>query len=70
MFTKNLILAASMSAILFSNAANAVIGPIKITLNPTEVYHLIILMRMILQRHLHLKFTLKMILKTQIKQYL
>ena len=37
MFTKNLILAASMSAILFSNSANAVIGPIKITLNPTEV---------------------------------
>ena len=33
MFTKNLILAASMSAILFSNAANAVIGPIKISLN-------------------------------------
>ena len=37
MFTKNLIFAASLSAILFSNAANAVIGPIKITLNPTEV---------------------------------
>ena len=37
MFTKNLILAASMSAILFSNAANAVIGPIKITLNPTNL---------------------------------
>jgi iron complex outermembrane receptor protein len=37
MFTKNLILAASMSAILFSNSAIAVIGPIKITLNPTEV---------------------------------
>jgi iron complex outermembrane receptor protein len=37
MFTKNLILAASLSAILFSNSANAVIGPIKITLNPTEV---------------------------------
>ena len=37
MFTKNLILAASLSAILFSNTANAVIGPIKITLNPTEV---------------------------------
>jgi vitamin B12 transporter len=33
MFTKNLILAASLSAILFSNAANAVIGPIKISLN-------------------------------------
>jgi len=33
MFTKNLILAASMSAILFSNSANAVIGPIKISLN-------------------------------------
>ena len=33
MFTKNLILAASISAILFSNAANAVIGPIKISLN-------------------------------------
>ena len=33
MFTKNLILAASMSVILFSNAANAVIGPIKISLN-------------------------------------
>ena len=28
MFTKNLIFAASLSAILFSNAANAVIGPI------------------------------------------
>ena len=37
MFTKNLILAVSLSAILFSNSANAVIGPIKITLNPTEV---------------------------------
>ena len=37
MFTKNLIFAASLSAILFSNAANAVIGPIKITLNPTEI---------------------------------
>ena len=37
MFTKNLILAASFSAILFSNSANAVIGPIKITLNPTEI---------------------------------
>jgi len=37
MFTKNLILAISLSAILFSNSANAVIGPIKITLNPTEV---------------------------------
>jgi vitamin B12 transporter len=33
MFTKNLIFAASMSAILFSNTANAVIGPIKISLN-------------------------------------
>ena len=33
MFTKNLIFAASLSAILFSNAANAVIGPIKISLN-------------------------------------
>ena len=33
MFTKNLILAASMSAILFSNSASAVIGPIKISLN-------------------------------------
>jgi len=33
MFTKNLILAATFSAILFSNLANAVIGPIKITLN-------------------------------------
>jgi len=33
MFTKNLILAASLSAILFSNSANAVIGPIKISLN-------------------------------------
>ena len=33
MFTKNLILAASLSVILFSNAANAVIGPIKISLN-------------------------------------
>ena len=37
MFTKNLILAISLSAILFSNSANAVIGPIKIILNPTEV---------------------------------
>ena len=37
MFTKNLILAVSLSAILFSNSANAIIGPIKITLNPTEV---------------------------------
>jgi len=37
MFTKNLILAASLSAILFSNSANAVIGPIKVTLNPTEI---------------------------------
>ena len=33
MFTKNLILAALMSAILFSNSAIAVIGPIKISLN-------------------------------------
>ncbi|MDB9937930.1 TonB-dependent receptor [Candidatus Thioglobus sp.] len=33
MSTKNLIFAASLSAILFSNAANAVIGPIKISLN-------------------------------------
>ena len=33
MFTKNLILAASLSAILFSSSANAVIGPIKISLN-------------------------------------
>ena len=33
MFTKNLIFAASLSVILFSNAANAVIGPIKISLN-------------------------------------
>ena len=33
MFTKNLIFAASLSAILFSNSANAVIGPIKISLN-------------------------------------
>ena len=37
MFTKNLILVASMSAILFSNSAIAVIGPIKITLNPTNL---------------------------------
>ena len=37
MFTRNLILAASLSAILFSISANAVIGPIKITLNPTTV---------------------------------
>jgi iron complex outermembrane receptor protein len=37
MFTKNLILAVSLSAILFSNSANAVIGPIKITLNPTNL---------------------------------
>ena len=33
MFTKNLILAASLSAIVISNSANAVIGPIKISLN-------------------------------------
>ena len=33
MFTKKLILAASISAIFMSNSANAVIGPIKITLN-------------------------------------
>ena len=33
MFTKNLIFAASLSAVLFSNSANAVIGPIKISLN-------------------------------------
>jgi len=37
MFTKNLILAASLLAIVISNSANAVIGPIKITLNPTEI---------------------------------
>ena len=37
MFFKNLIFAASMSAIIISNTANAVIGPIKITLNPTEI---------------------------------
>jgi vitamin B12 transporter len=33
MFTKNLIFAASLSAVLFSNSAIAVIGPIKISLN-------------------------------------
>ena len=33
MLTKKLILAASISAIFMSNSANAVIGPIKITLN-------------------------------------
>ena len=33
MFTRNLIFAAFMSAILFSNSANAIIGPIKISLN-------------------------------------
>ena len=33
MFTKKLILAASLSAILVSQAAYAVIGPIKISLN-------------------------------------
>jgi len=33
MFTKKLILAAYLSAILVSQAAYAVIGPIKITLN-------------------------------------
>ena len=33
MFSKKLILAASISAIFMSNSANAVIGPIKITLN-------------------------------------
>ena len=33
MFTKKLILAAFISALFMSNSANAVIGPIKITLN-------------------------------------
>ena len=37
MFNKKIILAASLSAIFISNSANAVIGPIKITLNPTEL---------------------------------
>ena len=37
MFSNKLILAASMSAIIASQSANAVIGPIKITLNPTEL---------------------------------
>jgi iron complex outermembrane recepter protein len=37
MFTNKLILAASVSAIIASQSANAVIGPIKITLNPTEL---------------------------------
>ena len=33
MLNKKLILAASLTAIFFSNSAHAVIGPIKITLN-------------------------------------
>ena len=37
MFTNKLILAASLSAIIASQSAHAVIGPIKITLNPTEL---------------------------------
>ena len=37
MFTNKLILAASVSVIIASQSANAVIGPIKITLNPTEL---------------------------------
>jgi len=37
MFNKKLILAASLSVIFVSNSVNAVIGPIKITLNPTEL---------------------------------
>ena len=37
MFNKKIILAASISAFFLSQSANAVIGPIKITLNPTEL---------------------------------
>ena len=37
MFTNKLILAASLSAIIASQSTHAVIGPIKITLNPTEL---------------------------------
>ena len=37
MFNKKIILAASISALFLSQSANAVIGPIKITLNPTEL---------------------------------
>ena len=37
MFNKKLFLAVSFSALVFSQPSNAVIGPIKITLNPTEL---------------------------------
>ena len=37
MFNKNKLLAVSFSAIILSQPVNAVIGPIKITLNPTEL---------------------------------
>ena len=37
MFNKNKLLAVSFSAIMLSQPVNAVIGPIKITLNPTEL---------------------------------
>ena len=37
MFNKKLFLAVSFSALVLSQPANAVIGPIKITLNPTEL---------------------------------
>ena len=37
MFNKKILLAASVSAIIASQSANAVIGPIKITLNPVEL---------------------------------
>ena len=37
MFNKNKLLAVSFSAIMLSQPVNAVIGPIKITLNPTKL---------------------------------
>ena len=37
MFNKKLFLAVSFSALVLSQPSNAVIGPIKITLNPTEL---------------------------------
>jgi len=37
MFNKKIFLAVSFSALVLSQPSNAVIGPIKITLNPTEL---------------------------------
>ena len=37
MLNKKLFLAVSISALVLSQPSNAVIGPIKITLNPTEL---------------------------------